>query len=161
MVRRDVCDIIAYANTFGISNPNYQRIYCGNNPPVVPGSGRNEVTLDIQLVLGIVPNAKVLVYIAPNTGDGDITIYNQIAIDNLASVVSTSWGEDEIDSQSSILYTENNIFKQMAAQGQSMFASSGDGGAFGKPNSKQLVVSDPASQPFVTGVGKSVLRIIV
>ncbi|HEV2471644.1 MAG TPA: S53 family peptidase, partial [Chthonomonadales bacterium] len=53
------------------------------------------------------------------------------------------------------LNTENAIFQEMAAQGQSMFASSGDRGAF--DNYTNLSTEDPASQPYVTAVGGTTL----
>ena len=58
---------------------------------------------------------------------------------------------------SSLLQSENAIFKQMAAQGQSMFAASGDSGA--DTNGSSLSVADPASQPYVVGVGGTQLKI--
>src|SRR5690242_8373708 len=39
----------------------------------------------------------------------------------------------------------------MAAQGQSMYAASGDSGAY--DNGTSLSVDDPSSQPYVTGTG--------
>ena len=50
------------------------------------------------------------------------------------------------------LESENVIFKQMAAQGQSLFAATGDQGAYDGGGSS-LAVDDPASQPYVTAVG--------
>ena len=41
--------------------------------------------------------------------------------------------------------------RQMAAQGQSIYAASGDSGAY--DNGSTLSVDDPASQPFMVGVG--------
>ena len=43
----------------------------------------------------------------------------------------------------------------MAAQGQTIFAASGDNGAY--DNGSSLSVDDPAAQPFVTGVGGTTL----
>jgi subtilase family serine protease len=54
--------------------------------------------------------------------------------------------------------SENTIFEQMALQGQSMFSSTGDTGAFGciRDDGTTIVDSgDPASQPWVTAVGGS------
>ena len=59
-------------------------------------------------------------------------------------------------------YGENTIFEEMAAQGQSMFASSGDQGseaclpdnaATSDVAASGVAVNDPASQPFVAGAG--------
>jgi kumamolisin len=51
---------------------------------------------------------------------------------------------------------ENVVFEQMAAQGQSMFASAGDDGAFDCEDvtgSTIVNVDDPEAQPWVTSVG--------
>jgi kumamolisin len=49
------------------------------------------------------------------------------------------------------LTSENSILKQMALQGQTVFAASGDAGAYS--DQSKLSVIDPASQPFVVAVG--------
>ena len=47
---------------------------------------------------------------------------------------------------------ENGVLIQMAAQGQAVFVSAGDNGAFGNGTSLYNV-ADPASQSLVTAVG--------
>jgi kumamolisin len=120
------------------------------------GSGAVEVTLDIELMIALAPGAtKILVYEGPNSAQGVIDTYNRIATDNTAKQVSTSWGLNEASSGTSTLNSENTIFMQMAAQGQSIFAAAGDNGA--NDNGRSLSVDDPASQPFVTGAGGTTL----
>ena len=144
-------DITAYESYFGLPNVTLQNVlvdgYSGAS-----GSGAGEVTLDIELQIALAPGAsKILVYEGPNSGSGVIDTYNRIATDNLAKSVSTSWGLAENSSSSSTRSSENTIFQQMAAQGQSIFAASGDSGAY--DNGSSLSVDDPASQPYMTGVG--------
>lgn len=121
--------------------------------------GDIEVDLDIEAQLGIAPNARhILVYNAPNdlTGQTELDEYSKIANDNIADVISSSWGECENDAGAAYVQAENVIFEQMAAQGQSMFAAGGDTGAFGciRDGTGNMVnVADPASQPWVTNVG--------
>ena len=82
----------------------------------------------------------------------------QMANDNATSVVSISFGGCEQNRNfNTFIVPENTIFEQMAAQGMSVFAASGDSGSrdcllhhTGSANS--LAVDDPASQPYVTGV---------
>lgn len=116
-----------------------------------PNSGAPEVTLDIQLVLSVAPKATIYVYEGPNSSQGVIDTYKRIANDNLASVISTSWGEAEIDVSSAFLNAEKVIFQQMATQFQTIYAAAGDSGSY--DNGRSLSVDDPASQPYVTGVG--------
>ena len=76
--------------------------------------------------------------------------------------ISTSWGLGEDLSGSQLLQAENAIFLQMATQGQSMYAAAGDSGAYddySNNSSEKLVVDDPASQPYVVGVGGTRLTV--
>ena len=129
-------------------------------PGTGPGSG--ESILDIENVSAIAPGANIDVYQAPNGVAGPIDLYNAIVQDDLADVVSTSWGECEALAQSSepgVLNVENELFEQAALQGQSVFASTGDSGSDDcsedapVPVAPTLSTDDPASQPFVTAVG--------
>ena len=75
------------------------------------------------------PSASIVVYEAPNeTTDGTaLDLYNRIASDDVAQVVTTSWGEcEQNDTPSTAAAAENAIFERMAAQGQTMVAASGD-----------------------------------
>ena len=144
-------DIQTYASSFGLTFTPLQTILV-NGATGRPGSGAGEVTLDIELMMAVAPDAKkILVYEGTNDEQGVLGAYNKIASDNLANIVSTSWGMAEGELPSSVLQTENSIFKQMAAQGQALFAASGDSGAYDDKN--KLIVNDPASQPYVVGVG--------
>jgi len=131
-------------------------------PPPGDYSGDIEVEADIETQIAIAPKIdRILVYNAPNDALG-ITItdeYLKIANDDLADSISSSWGACEQDVGFAAAQAESIAFKQMAMQGQSMFTSAGDTGAFdclrdtGSPNLTAVAVGDPASQPYVTGVG--------
>ena len=124
-------------------------------------SGEDEVELDIDVVAGMAPQlGSLLVYTSPNTGTSLLNQYQRIANDNTASVVSSSWGRCEALATTSRFNSENAIFQQMAAQGQSIFVASGDEGAEGcRGDTTTISVVDPASQPFVTGVGGTTLDV--
>lgn len=146
-------DVAVYASTFGLPSIPLQNVLVDGFSGA-PGDGAIEVTLDIELQMALAPGAsKIIVYEGPNTDTGVLDTYNRIATDNLARQVSTSWGAPEVQSSTPVLYSENTIFQQMAAQGQSIFAASGDSGAYDNYPSKELSVDDPASQPFMVGVG--------
>ena len=126
------------------------------------GPGGGESALDIENVSAIAPAAKIFVYQAPNSTYGSIDAYNRIVSDDVAQSASSSWGFCEADAQSispGSLAAENLIFEEAAAQGQTVFNSAGDGGddscsyQDGFPTSPVLTQSDPASQPYVVGVG--------
>jgi subtilase family serine protease len=121
-----------------------------------------EVVLDIDMFVSVAPNLQSLrVYEAANSGTSWIDLWNRIASDNLASVISCSWGLFEGAFFASY---DHSVYGQLAAQGQSVFASSGDAGAFdncpnGNPScgGAMLSVDDPASDPRITSVGITIL----
>ncbi len=119
-----------------------------------PSSYSDEATLDVEEAAGLAPGATVDVYTGPNNANGPLDIYQAIADANTASVVTTSWGTCEQD-PSGDPAAEQAVFEQMAAQGQTVVAAAGDNGSSDCAGitTNAPAVDDPASQPFVTGVG--------
>lgn len=124
-----------------------------------------ETTLDLQLLSSQIPEADVLMYIASNPSFLTFALtFNQVAIDNEASVMSVSWGLCEKGTGWLMMKTENMVFKQAAAQGIALFVSSGDDGAYdcpAKPKDKTLkwAVDYPSSNPHFTAVGGTSLSV--
>ncbi len=105
-----------------------------------------EQVLDIVQAIGMAPGlSQVRVYI----GSIDVDILNAIATDNLARQISISWSWQVNDTTA-----EDQIFKELAAQGQSVFAASGDYGAF----DPRFPYYFPAEDAWVTAVGGTVLQ---
>src|SRR5207344_1338065 len=76
--------------------------------------------------------AYIDVYEAPNTTFGALDAYAAIVNDDVDQIVSSSWGLCEQAVQQGepgVLEAENLLFQQAAAQGQSIFAASGDEGS--------------------------------
>jgi kumamolisin len=167
-------DIVTWAHTlYGVAfNPPLENVNVDGGPlnpkcpvgdtcpPSFEGyAGDIEVDADIETQLTISPDAShIIVYNAPNDETGQTTLdeYTRIASDDSASAVSSSWGECENDLGSALAQAENVVFEQMAAQGQSMFASAGDDGAFDcldTDGTSVVNVDDPEAQPWVTSVG--------
>jgi hypothetical protein len=117
------------------------------------GAGSGEAALDIEDVLGLAPSASIDIYQGPNGGSGPYDTFNAIMAGGTAQVVSTSWGLCEASLGSPEANAENTLFQEAAVQGQSVVAAAGDRGSEACAQSSSLAVSDPASQPFVTGVG--------
>jgi len=142
---------------------------CPTGDTCIYGYGGDiEVEADIEQQLSISPDInQILVYNAPNdfTGQTELDEYTQIANDDIADSISSSWAECEVDVGESYAQAENIVFEQMAAQGQSMFAAAGDTGAFscirdgsGSLDQYGLQVLDPGAQPWVTSVGGTSLE---
>lgn len=151
-------DLSAYESCYGIS-PSVTNVLVDGG--TATESDSEEAALDIDDVVGLAPKAKVLVYIAPNTTAHDTTNsapwddYNSIVSQDQAKVVTTSWGGCEAIEGTAAQQDEYPLFEEAATQGQAVFAYSGDYGstscAYNSDDS--LAVTDPAAQPFVTGVG--------
>ncbi len=119
---------------------------------MTPSTHAKEVSMDIELVISMAPGlAGVLVYAAPSW---DVNSYvndvlERIATDNLAQQISASW-----------TLTPDVVglafLQQMAAQGQSFFLASGDGGAYVNGSDPRWWW-EPNDNPYVTSVGGTTL----
>jgi len=134
----------------------------GQNYDSNPGDGEVEVELDIEVVHGIAPAAANLVYEAPNSSAGELAMYQKIASDNRANVVSISWGSCESAEGSTAAKSVSNAVATGTAEGISYFAASGDDGTTDcarQTGSLSKAVDFPASSPNVTGVGGTKLSV--
>jgi len=146
----DPSDLATYLQCYGLS-PTVTPISVDGGPS---GTYDDEPTLDIEQATALAPGANFEVYQGPNNSTGPLDTYTQIADDDTATIVSTSWGTCESDPQGDPS-AEQPIFEQMSAEGQTVVSAAGDTGSSdcnGITNNN-LAVDDPASQPFVTGVG--------
>ena len=112
-----------------------------------PNGDDSEEVLDIVQAISMAPGlSQVRVYIAPsNPGVSDVDIFNQMASENLCKQLSVSWAWSPEDASAN-----DAIFQEFAAQGQNLFAASGDWGAF--PNFL-LPFYYPSEDAYVTAVG--------
>lgn len=156
----DPNDIAAYQACYGTSA---QVSYVGVDGGAGTGSGTGEAALDIEDVIGLAPQAKIIVYQGPNSnsgapGAGPYDTYNTIMSQDQAKVVTTSWGQCESMEGSADAVAEGILFQEAAAQGQTIVSAAGDNGAedcyaAGQNLNLGAAVDDPSSQPFVTSVG--------
>src|SRR5207244_2633161 len=126
----------------------------------------SEVELDMEVILGLAPHlASLRVYEAANTS---LAAYNDAwarIVSDVTPVVSTSWVFcEQGPGMTNEIQQENIFFQAAAAQGQTILAARGDLGANGCYNPQtgantNPAVDDPASQPYVTGVGGTTLHI--
>ncbi len=126
------------------------------NDPNIEG----EAVLDIDMAIGLNPTlSQVLVY---EQGKSAFPValldsLSAMASDNTAKVISISYGTDEAIQGTDAINAENGVLEQMTGQGQTVFASTGDDGAYGRSGNGQLNVADPSTQPFITAVGGTTL----
>ena len=154
--------------------PNTGRTVTVDNVDGGPGapsdkSGSGETDLDTEQSGGLAPGANVIVYQAPNTDPGFIDGFFTAASQNKADTVSTSWGESETIVAASVAAGQetpayeaafDEAFLELGDQGQSVFASAGDSGAYdasGDLGSTNLSVDTPADSPYITSAGGTTL----
>jgi pro-kumamolisin-like protein/Big-like domain-containing protein/outer membrane protein with beta-barrel domain len=122
-----------------------------------PGSGEGEVLLDIDTVMSLAPNAKVVVYDAPFSGQA--TSYTQVLnamINGGVTVISNSWASCENQVSQAEAQSIDAVLQAAAAAGIAVFNGTGDTGSTcidGSPNT----VAVPADSPNATAVGGSSL----
>jgi subtilase family serine protease len=105
-----------------------------------------EQALDVEEAISMAPGLQqVRVYVARAS---DVDIFNQMATDNIAKTLSCSWGWSPEDPTS-----DDPIFEEFEAQGQTLFVASGDKGAY---QAGELDLY-PAYDAYVVSVGGTVL----
>ncbi|MDD5544717.1 MAG: S53 family peptidase [Acidobacteriia bacterium] len=121
-------DVQLFRSNFGLPANNPQKIFVGTNPGNLGGGEEIEVILDAEWSGAMAPNATIKVVISPTLSIS--TSYDYI-INNIPSahVISISFGFSELQQASSARTHAISSFAQAAAQGQTVFVSSGDNGA--------------------------------
>jgi len=141
-------DITYYESQAGLPNVPLQNVLIdGASGAPSGGGGEVEVSLDIEMAISMAPGlSKVIVYMAPNPSPW-VDILNRMATDNLAKQLSCSWYQPNGAANP----TADQIFQQMAAQGQSFFNASGDYDAY------TGLIGFPGDTPYLTQVGGTTL----
>ena len=139
-------DITTYISQSGISTSVVLTNVAVDGGIITPGSGDDEVSLDIELVIAMAPGvSNIYVYEAPNTTGLWEDMLGRMADDNLAKQLSCSWSGGSPNA------TAEQIFQQMALQGQSFFNATGDTDAF------VTSIPFPSDSPNITEVGGTTL----
>jgi subtilase family serine protease len=156
-------NITQYDSTNGLAGGSVTTVPVnGQNYDSSPGDGQIEVELDIEVVHSLAAPASSFVYEAPNSGAGELAMYQKIASDRTVSVVSISWGSCEPAEGSSAAKSVNTALTTGTAEGISYFAAAGDDGTADcarQTGSVAKAVDFPASSPNVTAVGGTKLNV--
>ena len=132
-------------------------------------AGQDEWDLDTQMSTGMAGSvAKLVIYDTTSLSDADAALmFNKFVHQNIAKAGSASFGLCEtfafLDGS---MLADDNVFLEAAAQGQTVFTSTGDNGSacpvVGAANGVPLsggagMVEYPASSPYVVAVGGTTL----
>jgi kumamolisin len=168
--------IIAIEGGFDSNDLNtfWQGLGLGTFPSVVPAppidgvsnnpgsdiTADSEVTCDIEVVGGLAPGAKIVVYFAPNKPSGQLHALQAAVGDttNAPSVICMTFGATESSWAKSDILVFDQIFQNAATLSITLFCSSGDFGSSDGQSSGQHV-EFPGSSPHLTVCGGSVLTI--
>ena len=151
----DLSDYASFSSALGIttSDPTNVSEVPVNGGVSTPGAGESEVLLDIQSVMTLAPNAKVVVYDAPF--DGRATSYSTVfnaMINGGVSVISNSWASCEDQVSLADVQGIDSVLQTAAASGISVFNGAGDQGA-NCLDGASGTISVPADSPSATAVG--------
>jgi kumamolisin len=137
-----------------------------------PSDAQGESTLDIEMAAGLDPSANINLYQTDGNADGDT--WTQVNDElqqiinantnnaNAGGVVSLSLGIDEADITSDDVNALDSSLRQLTqVEHMTVFAASGDCGAFDSGTFLDLSVSFPASDPWAVAVGGTTLSLDV
>lgn len=168
----DMADVDKYRSTFNLPPNMVVKIPAGGPIVDLGNNEKGEVLLDAQLSGMAAPKAKIQVVIADGNHDIDQSLI--YFLNNLpdTKIISISFGDggesngtgNPLAGFIAAISDEaffNDLFKQAAAQGQTVFISSGDDGAndSGDGISGGRNVDGLAASPFVVAVGGTSLTV--
>jgi subtilase family serine protease len=124
------------------------------NPRQDPEGWAGEETLDIEAVHTMAPGADIVYVGAPNNYRDMDAIMNRVVDKHLADIVTNSYGYGGEALPPGYIKPQEDTYIQAAAEGISLFFSSGDAGDETAGDPTATPTPDwPASSPWVTAVG--------
>jgi hypothetical protein len=156
-------DVTQFRSIFGLPAKAPNIIVNGTDPGIRPCPNGNEceAILDVEWSGAVAKNATIDLVVSADGASAGTDLSAQFIVDNnLAPIMSESFGECELFLGSGGNTFENSLFMQGAAQGITIAISTGDEGSVGclpdssgDPNTFGLGVSGLASTPFNVAVG--------
>jgi subtilase family serine protease len=154
-------DLATFDDEFDLPPANLHVWYPLGRPTYNPRQDHGEETgwaeetsLDVQTVHDLAPGATINLVVAPTADGNALNLAEQYAVQHHLGVAMTmSFGTPEavIRGNNAQLMQANAIYEQAAAEGISVFASSGDSGATNGSTAPNA--NFPASDPYVTAAG--------
>lgn len=145
----------SFDQTYGLSGPSPQVISVDGGTSST--SGADEANLDIDVIQSVAPAAQILFYEIPQTSSAYSDVINRIVADHSTNIISTSWGECELNLGSGERAADAQALSAAVAAGVSLFDASGDSGAYDCQDADltdhRLSVEWPAASANAIGVG--------
>jgi pseudomonalisin len=161
LARSDIylSDVQSFRSMFGLKANDPQFVVTNSDPGQVNGDNV-ETTLDTEWAGAVAPGASIKVIISSSGSSDGIDLSATYAVNNnVAPIISLSYGGCEASMGSTELAFYNSLWKQAAAQGQTVLVAAGDSGAAGCDSSSAKTavggkaVNGLCSSPYSTCVG--------
>lgn len=157
----ELSDVTEYLTENNLPQPKITAVSVDHSPTTVTSANVEiECVLDIDMIVAINPNVQEVLAYEDSVDSFQVALLDamtQVANENRAQILSISYGQDEYLQGKAALHAEHGVLTELAAQGITVVASSGNNGAYGDSSDGVYNVYDPASQPYVTGVGGTTL----
>ncbi len=155
-----VSDVAQFRGMAGLA-PNPPRVILNGRDPGLQSGDQMEATADVQWAGGVAPNASIFLVISATTTTTDgIDLSATYAVNNnLAPVITLSYGLCEAMMGAAENKFYNSLWQQAAAQGITVLVSSGDSGSAGCDGAGSSTahygsaVNGLCSSPYSTCVG--------
>jgi subtilase family serine protease len=157
----NLSDVRQFRTSFGLPANDPQIIINGTDPGIWSSGEETEADLDVEWSGAVAKNATIQFVVSKSTNSSDgVDLSAQYIVNhNLAPVMSTSFGLCEAALGSSGNGFLNSLWQQAAAQGITVFVSSGDNGVAGCDSASAavathgLAVNGLCSTPYSVCVG--------
>jgi subtilase family serine protease len=129
----NLADVTNFRKTLGLPANNPTIVVNGANPGITSTNEQGEATLDTEWSGAVAPKATIKLVVSSSTAttDGVDLSAQYIVNNNLAPVMTTSFGSCEANMSAAENAFYNSLWKQAASQGITVLVSSGDSGAAG------------------------------
>jgi kumamolisin len=159
----DQADLDAYFGGLGIATPSVEAVSIDgaqNVPGQDPNGADGEVLLDIEVAGALAPQAKILVYFAPNTDAGFLDAVSTAAhADPTPSAMSISWGQSEDAWTPQARTALDDAMADAVLLGVTVTAAAGDSGSSDEQGvTSSAHVDFPASSPNALACGGTTLN---
>ncbi len=144
LARSDIylTDVQSFRSMFGLKANDPQFIVTNSDPGQLDGDNV-ETTLDTEWAGAVAPNANIKVIISSSGSSDGIDLSATYAVNNnVAPIISLSYGSCEASMGATELAFYNSLWKQAAAQGQTVLVAAGDSGAAGCDSSSAMKAVD-------------------
>ena len=156
-----LADVTAFRGTFGLPANNPTVVLNGPNPGIVSSSEQTEAELDVEWAGAVAKNAAIEFVLSASTNASDgVLLSAQYAVNqNVAPVITLSFGQCEAAMGVSGNQVWNSLWQQAAAQGTTVLVAAGDSGAAGCDTPSENTAAGGAgvnglcSSPYSTCVG--------